>query len=105
MQAAGIASSLGGEMAEHIPGQIKGAIQKIDPVLAAHAMLREAQHNPEIMRGLLAPVTGPSGNKWAKGIEPWVKATGVQIPQPWLNPNLEGPTGPEDNGDDTAPSQ
>jgi Phage tail lysozyme len=87
IQAYGQAASLGREVVGNVIGpRITAAVNKVDPVLAVQSALREAVHDPEKLRGLLAPTAGPSGAKWAGHIEPWLRASGVEIPQGWLNP-------------------
>ena len=73
-------------MAGNIPMNVQKAIGKMDPTSAVRAAVRDALHDPQKLRGLLAPTTGPSGARWAAHIEPWLKATGVEMPQGWLNP-------------------
>jgi hypothetical protein len=89
LQGEALSSQFGKELAQNLPGKLTGAFNKLDPQVAVRNALREAMFDPEKMRALLAPVTGPSGQKWARGIEPWLQATGVELPQGWLNPQPE----------------
>jgi hypothetical protein len=90
LQGEALSSQFGRELAQNLPGQISGALNKVDPMNAVRNALREAMFDPEKLRGLLAPVTGPSGQKWARGVEPWLQSVGVMLPQGWLNP--QGPS-------------
>jgi hypothetical protein len=96
LQGEALSSQFGKELAQNLPGKLTGALNKLDPQLAVRNALREAMFDPEKMRALLAPTTGPSGQKWAHGIEPWLQSVGVELPQPWLNPQPQ--SGDQGNG-------
>lgn len=91
MQASAQASAFAREIAQHLPES--GLLNKIpDPVGDARRAIEDALFDPEKMRGLLAPINGKSGQKWAAGLEPWLRASGVMLPQGFLNPE-EPPQG------------
>jgi len=67
-------------------------VGKTQKVIADALMDR---NDPTKLRALLAPVQGPLGQKWAKGVEPWLAASGITMLQPTLNPPGEGQEQPE----------
>lgn len=79
-----------------ISKQTAARIARLDPTARAQSAIEEAlmdtHDDPTKIRALLTPYTGSSGYKWAAGVEPWLRASGVELPQGWLNP--QQPAGP-----------
>ena len=93
MQAMGQASAYGGQLfqrARQMFPSVANKINALDIAERGRAALTEAlmdtHQDASKMRAMLAPANGPSGRKWAAGIDPWLQAGGVMLPQGWLNP-------------------
>jgi hypothetical protein len=87
IQVPAIVSSLSGKWFPQISSGLSRVLGRVDPASATRAALRQALQDPEKLRALLAPVQGgPSQQKWAGGISPWLQGLGITAARSMLDP-------------------